>query len=49
MYWGLSVLHLMEKLLALSYLSHLDAKTHHYGWLAEEQAGFQMDHHVEDH
>ena len=49
MYWGLSVLHPLGKLLALSYLHHLDAETHSRGWLAEEQAGFRLGHCIEDH
>ena len=48
-YRGLLVLHPLGKLLALSYLHHLDKETHHRGWLAEEQAGFCLGHHVEDH
>ena len=48
MYQGLSVLHPLGKLLALSYLHHLDAGTHCRGWLAEEQARFRFGHHIED-
>ena len=48
-YRGLSVLHPLGKLLALSYLHRLDAETHRHGWLAEEQAGFRLGHHIEDH
>ena len=49
MYRGLSVLHPLGKLLALSYLHRLDAETHRHRWLAEEQAGFRLGHRVEDH
>ena len=35
-YRGLSVLHPLGKLLALSYLHRLDEATHRQGWLAEE-------------
>ena len=42
MYQGLLVLHLLGKLLALSYLHHLDEKTHHHSWLAKEQVGFYL-------
>ena len=48
-YRGLSVLHLLGKLLALCYLHRLDEETHHRGWLAEEQAGLCLGRHVEDH
>ena len=48
-YRGLSVLHPLGKLLALSYLHRLDAETHSQGWLAEEQAGFRLGHCIEDH
>ena len=46
---GLLVLHLLGRLLALSNLHHLDAKTHCQGWLAEEQAGFRLVYRIEDH
>ena len=49
MYQGLSILHQLGKLLALSYLYHLDTKTHCHGWMAEKQAGFHLGYHVEDH
>ena len=49
MYWELSVLHPLGKLLALSYLHRLAVETHSRGWLAEEQAGFHLGHHIEDH
>ena len=48
-YRGLSVLHLLGKLLALSYLRRLDDETHCRGWLAKEQAGFRLGHRIEDH
>ena len=48
-YRGLSVLHPLRKLLALSYLHYLDEETHRHGRLAEELAGFCLGHHVEDH
>ena len=48
-YQGISVLHLLGKLLNLSYLYSLDAETHHHGWLLEEQAGFYLGHYLEDH
>ena len=35
-YQGLSVLHLLRKLLALSYLHCLDAEIHYCGWLLEQ-------------
>ena len=49
MYRGLSVLHPLGKLLALSYLHRLDAETHRNRWLAEEQAGFHLGYRMEDH
>ena len=48
-YRGLLVLHPLGKLLALSYLHRLDEEPHHRDGLAEEQAGFCLGHHVEDH
>ena len=48
-YRGLSVLHPLGKLLALSYLRRLDDETHCHGWLAKEQAGFHLGHRIEDH
>ena len=48
-YRGLSVLHLLGKLLALSYLCRLDDETHCRGWLVKEQAGFCLGHRIEDH
>ena len=35
--------------MALSYLHRLDDETHYHGWLAKEQAGFHLGHHIEDH
>ena len=49
MYQGFSILHPLGKLLTLSYLHCLDAKTHCCGWLVEEQVGFHLGHHVENH
>ena len=49
MYQGLSVLHPLGKLFALSYLHCLDTETHCQGWLAEEQVGICLGHYVEDH
>ena len=48
-YQGLSVLHPLGKLLALSYLHHLDDETHCQCWLAEKQARFCLGHHIEEH
>ena len=33
----------------LSYLRCLDNDTHCHSWLVEEQAGFNLGHHVDDH
>ena len=49
MHWGLSVLHSLRKLLAVSYLYHLDEETYCHSWLVEEQIGFCLGHHIEDH
>ena len=35
-HWGLLVLHPLGKLLALSYIYHLNEKTNHHSWLAKE-------------
>ena len=48
-YQGLSVLHLVGKLLAISYLHCLDAETHYHGWLVKEKLGFHLGRHMEDH
>ena len=48
-YCGLSFFRPLRKLLALSYLYHLDEEMHSQGWLAEEQAGFCLGYYVEDH
>ena len=44
MYQGLSILHPLGKLLALSYLHNLDNETHHCGLLVKEQVGFCLGH-----
>ena len=48
-YWELTVLHPLRKLLALSYLHCPDADTHCHSWLVEEQAGFYLGNCVEDY
>ena len=48
-YQGLPVLHLLGKLFAVNYLSHLDNETHSRHWLAEGQAGVHLGHRIEGH
>ena len=43
------ILYPLGKLLALSYLCHLDDETHCCGWLIQEQAGFHLGYCIEDH